>query len=243
MDFNPPGAMSATGWRLFNNEYKELAPVRYWIKHDFKELFVWPVKRKLSDAKWWVIYRTTERYHRLDTGLEPGYHEIDTVMLNVNFNILKNFVEVETASRMYWSNERKSITWCERHMPFYRVFYPFRRPDLGIQQLDWAATLDDPSLPPNDRSDKQAQDAREMKILYKWWVEDRPNRKEYKLASYDEQNLGILGCFDDEFNADAEDYKAHIVSMDEQDKKRKEWEEEDQKMLIRLINIRSSMWT
>jgi hypothetical protein len=243
MDFNPPGALSATGWRLFNKEYKEVAPIRYWLTNDFKKIFVYPIKRNASAIKWWILYRTTERYHVVETGLKPGYHEVDTLMLNVNFNILKNFVETELAHRSYWSSEKNNSTWCEKHMPFYRVFFPFRRPDLGLQHLDWASTLDDPSIPPHERSVTQAQDAREIKILYKWWVEDRPNRKKYEHIDYDEQGLGLLGFFDDEFDKNATDYKAHIAAMEEENEKRKEWEEEDQEMLIRLINIRSSLWT
>ncbi|MCX8169573.1 MAG: hypothetical protein N3D72_00615, partial [Candidatus Methanomethyliaceae archaeon] len=185
MGYNPPGALTSKGWRLFKNEFKERAPIRYWLTHDFKYGYIMPIKWKINRATDWIRYRTTRRYHIVDTGLVPGYYDNDSIILHVNFNILKDFVEVEQAWHHYcWSGLYKNAGFYERHMPFYRLFFPFRRPDLGIQHLEWAATLDDPSLPPHERCDHQAVAAREILALYRWWTIERPNRKEIEYVEY-----------------------------------------------------------
>jgi hypothetical protein len=245
MKYDPPGSMTTKGWRLFENEYKEKAPIRYWFMHDLKYGCMMPFKWKYEKVHDWIRYRTYDRYHIVDTGLEPGYHDVTNQMLHVNFNLLKEFVECEQAwSRYLWSGEyEETASWLEKHMPFYRRFVPFRRPDLGIAHFEWAATLDDPSLPPHERCDHQAVAAREILALYKWWVIDRPARKEIEYTSYDHQGMGMLGCFDDDFDETAEDYQAHRASMDAASKQEEDWEKEDEEMLIRLIKIRKSLWT
>jgi hypothetical protein len=51
--------------------------------------------RRLLDAKYWVAYRTWDRYHIVDTGLEPRYYDIDEVMFHACFALLGRFVELE----------------------------------------------------------------------------------------------------------------------------------------------------
>ncbi len=242
--YNPPGALSSKGWRLFKLEFKDRAPVRYYFHYNFKQTFLYPIMWKYKDIRYWLAYRTTQRYHILNTGLTPGYCEIETKMLHVNFNMLKDFVEVEQAwSKYVWSGESDNASWCEKHMPFYRFVFPFRRPDLGVRHFEWAATLDDPSIPASDRSEYQARDAREVLALYQWWVDIRPNRKPIEHVSYSEQGMGTLGCLDDDFDANAEDYKAHVASMHESHKQEEDWDIEDGDMLIRLMKIRKGLWT
>jgi len=245
MRYDPPGSMTSKGWRLFNKEYQEQAPVRYWFAHTFKYAVLMPVKWKYEKVHDWVRYRTYDKYHIVDTGLTPSYYDPCTVMLHVNFNILKEFVEVEQAwSKYLWSGDYKEhASWCEKHMPFYRRVFPFRSPEHGVKHFEWAATLDDPNLPPHERCDHQAVAAREILVLYKWWVEDRPARKEIEHVPYNKQGMGMLGCFDDDFNQEAEDYKAHVTSMEAASNQEEEWEKEDEAMLIRLMKIRKSLWT
>ena len=245
MNYSPPGSMSSKGWRLFDKEFKERAPIRYWLKSGLIRRIINPIRWRYNGISDWFRYRTTHKYHIIDTGLVPGYYEIDTLMLHGNFNMLKDFVEVSQARhRYYWSDDyRDNSSWCEKHMPFYSVFYPFRRPDLGIAYLDWASTLDDPSLPPYEQSPSQAVEAREIKSLYLWWVKDRPARKEIEHVHYDNQGLGWLSSLDEDFDRDAEDYKAHVENMVQRDKQAADWEAEDQDMLIRLMKIRKGLWT
>lgn len=242
LKYSPPGSLTSKGWRLFEQEFEQVAPIRYWIKNKIRKTHV--IGRRLSDIKYWFLYRTTHKYHIIDSGLPPGYHSIDNLMLNANFNMLKDFVEVETAHRMTWIEEEKiKMSWYEKHMPFYYTFFPFRRPDLGIKHLDWAATLDSPTLPPYERSDLQAQHAREIKALYIWWIETRPNRKGVEITHYDDQGLGMLSCLDDDFDENAPDYVAHRESMKKGSEQEEEWKNEDTEYLIRLVKIRDGLWT
>jgi len=244
MHYDPPGSMTSKGWRLFDEEYKRVAPIRHWISKDLRHAVVYPIKWKYQAITNWIRYRTYDRYHVLKTGLEPGYYEVEKLMLHVNFNMLKDFVEDELAwSRYLWTERDETATWCEKHMPFYYFFKPFRRPDLGIKHLEWASTLDDPNLPPHERCDHQAVAAREMLILYKWWVEGRPSRKEEAIPEYDHQGMGIMGCLDDDFDQNAPDFIAHREAMDRNSNLEETWSNEDEEMLIRLMKVRRQMWT
>lgn len=240
MAYEPPGALSAKDWRLFNEEFKQQAPIRWYIDHQLRRDYIWPIKHKIERIMQWIRYRTIDRYHIIRTGLLPGYNEFDTVMLHTNFTMLVDFVEVEQAYRCRnWEDK----SFLEKHMPFYYVFKPFRRPDLGIAHNEWAATLDDPSLPLHERAVHQAETARETLALYIWWTKTRPSRYVKTDPMYSDQGLGIFGALDDDFDESAEDYVAYRKHMDDAEKVDAVWEDEDTAMLTRLIKIRRSLWT
>ena len=238
MRYNPPGALSGRGWKLFDDEFKSVAPIRHWLDHDFKRLFVYPIKWKYEELSSWMRYRTFDRYHFVDTGLAPGYHETDYRMLHVNFNMLKEFVEVQQARREYWSGDSKK-TWCELHMPFYELVYPFRRPELGLQHLEWATTLDDPSLPLHEQSPDQAKYAREVIFLYKWWTSTRPGRVEVVVRH---MKGDLHDIFDPKFR-NTKEYKAYRADLNKSFRQEEKWHAEDTAMLIRLMKIRRGLWT
>jgi hypothetical protein len=240
MNYSPPGALDSHGWSLFNEEYKENAPIRYWIMHDLRYGAIMPVKWKYQDLMCWIRYRTTERNHVVNTGLKPGYHSADTQLLHVSFNILKDFVEVELAWRERWS-DKSTHTLAEKYLPFYFVFFPFREPNLGIQSLEWQATLDDPNLPPYEQSVEQAVNAREILALYRWWLA-RDKRPEAKYPEYDKQGLGEMACLHPDFDTSAPDYVAHQKATEDRQKQDEEWQNEDTQMLIRLAKVRQSLW-
>lgn len=242
MDYDPPGALSSKGWRLFNKEFQEKAPVRFWLRKSLRHNFLYPISRTNQRIYSWFSYRLFNRYHRIDTGLKPGYYELDTRILHVNFNLLKDFVECELAwTKVLHSEDER---WYMR-LRVIRMFQRsrFRKPDLGLEYLEWASKLDDPNLPPFERSDGQAIAAREIAILYDWWINKRPSRKRIKIPHYTDQGLGDLSVLDEDFDKDAEDYKQSKDAMDAQAKLDIEWDEEDNEMLIRLIKIRHDLWT
>jgi hypothetical protein len=246
MRYNPPGALSSGGWRLFEKEYKEKAPIRHWIAKDLRRKIVLPIKWKFTHVADWVRFRTYDRYHVLKTGLRPGYFGAQHQMLHVNFNLLKDFVEIEQSWHNYICDEetRFKMTWFEKHMPFYFVLFPFHNPSLGVAHLEWAATLDDPALPPHEQSPNQAVSAREILALYTWWVRDRPARKELVAPAYSNQGLDdVMACFDEDFDRDAEDFVAHQSAMEDARTQSDQWDLEDDEMLIRLIKVRKELWT
>lgn len=235
MDYNPPPAFSSKGWRLFDKEYKEKAPIRYFFSKDFPRKILWPIANRYKDIKYWVKYRTTSKYHIIKTGLKPNYYAIDTIMLNVNFNLLKDFVEVEQAWQNYsFSDDYKKISWWEKRN--------WRSPKHGIAHFEWASKLDDPALPPFQRSDYQAVAAREILELYRWWVNIRPNRVPIDPGTYNRQGLD-MSMLDADFDDKAPDFIEYRKKLDELNKQEDEWAEEDTSMLVRLMKIRGSIWT
>ena len=80
--------------------------------------------------------------------------------------------------------------------------------------------------------------------LYKWWKEERPNRHDplddvvkppdEEYATSDEGYMIF---------PDREKYPDYYVALDESFELEKEWHEEDQRNLHRLIEIRPFLWT
>lgn len=244
LEYNPPGALSTRGWRLFKKEFKEKAPIRYWFRHTFRYKVYLPIFWKYKAIRDWIRFRTYDRYHVVNTGLPPGYYGAEHRMFHASFEILKEFVEVELAWHSYvWSEERKNISFLEKYVPFYRIFKPFRSKEWGLKHLDWAATLDDPKLPPHERCDHQAVSAREIRELYLWWVDIYPERKTLPIPDYDNQGMGTLGCLDEDFDPDAEDYKNFREIMVHNNNLEESWREEDTAMLVRLVKVRGHLWT
>ena len=238
MSFNPPGALSSQGWDSFYREFKEKAPIRYWFKNSFQRGFIYPIKWKITRASDWIAYRTYRRYHIVDTGLKPGYHDVVETMLHVNFNLLKDFVECELAwTRFRWEEE---AGW--RNTRFMRILKRafFRDPELGLEYLLWASTLDSPHLPPSQRCDHQAIAARETHYLYDWWVNRRPARKDLPLPVIKRNSAGL---FDMDFDRKSPEYKEYVDVLDQQNKLEEKWIEEDNQMLVRLVKIRTALWT
>jgi hypothetical protein len=247
LNYSPPGALSSKGWRLFKTEFKERAPIRYWFSNTAYRKYVLPVKWKYEAVYNWIRYRTRDRYHKLDIGLPPNYYSVETQMMHVNFNLLKDFVECELAWHTYaWSDEAKFAGWWHR-IPFYSYFKqwfrPFRSREWAFRYFEWASKLDDPSLPPTQRCDHQAIAAREICALYIWWVDTVPSRKLHELPTFSDQGLGDMSILDSDFDKNEEDYKEYEKINELNRALEKEWEKEDEEMLIRLVKVRKELWT
>ena len=155
--FSPPGALTFSGWDSFNAEFKQKAPVRYWFNHDLLRKFR-QLRRAASDAVHWVRYRTTDRYHVVQTGLQPGYAEIDRRILHANFSLLKDYVEIELALFYHMLHDTKGHT-------------RGRDPEAG------AAYLRD-KVGNNEHYD-------DILDLYTWWTVTRPARAEIHIPEFD----------------------------------------------------------
>lgn len=243
MAYQPPYALSSQAWASFRKEFKQKAPIRYWIHHDFRKKVKLPIKWKYEKISDWMRYRTLNRNHILDTGLAPGYYDVDTKMFHVNFNLLKDFVEIEVAWKylMWHEDAQKEFKnyWMYRHVPFVHRW--FRSPELGLKHLEWESTLDDPSLPPMERSEAQAVNAREIIALYTWWTKDHSTRVEIDFAPLprgsDEDDI-FHG-----FDRSSDEYKEFTKSCEAREAQAEGWEKEDEEMLLRLIKIRKCLWT
>jgi hypothetical protein len=58
---------------------------------------VWNMGHKINNLLWNFKYRFVKqhRYNIIDTGLEPGYYDIDTIMLHGMFSLLTRYVDHE----------------------------------------------------------------------------------------------------------------------------------------------------
>lgn len=94
------------GWPVFDEGCPKLV------------LASWFVYRKYKEAKYWLLYRYHPRYkfHKVDTGLVPGYYDVDERMLHACMRLLDEHVE-EAKDREevdpdalsvydWWHNER-----------------------------------------------------------------------------------------------------------------------------------------
>lgn len=235
MGYSPPFAMTFKGWKYFDKEFRERAPIRYYFDRTFKYKYIYPISRKYNVIKDWIRYRIYDRYHIMKTGELPGYAEVDHQILHVNFNALKNFVEVEQA----WSSYLHNINSDFKPNFWQRLaLREWRHPDLGIKYFEWASTLDDPALPPHEQSVSQAIAAREILVLYNWWMKDRPSRIEIPI--YKSPNTV------DEDSMWTDDSPEELIirnkNYTDRDDQHEKWENEDTDMLCRLMKIRKSLW-
>lgn len=241
MRFDPPEALSWDGWEDFDADFKKQAPIRYFLVKVF-----WAGIRKrayrLTGIHRWVLHRTVRRFHVVDTGLEPGYYDKDTLILHGAFSILVDYVEQEVAwMEVIFDKEamKKELGW-RYYLP--RLFRPeYRNREAGLKHLDWEATLDSEDLHPNEQSPDQAKRARELKALYLWWTEERPKREELEYPLDDTIGLDSLSQKWKKANPDKDEAiskwarNSHIQE--------EAWAQEDTMMLIKLIKLRRGMWT
>jgi hypothetical protein len=257
-----PAAATVREWREWRNKASREQPVAYWLNETASNWIRRRVRRAIdpfNNARYYFRCRFMDRYHVVPTGLESGrYHDCDERILHGMFTLLVDFVEVEKAwMNVVFSREKRAKY---RH-PWWSLgwtrFKSFRDPAAGLDHLRWEAMLDDPKLSEYERSDEQARQARELLALYDWWKNIRPQRKDPNDASgwsefCDRQHaarrekygkdLDPLDFLDHEDDTEEEQAESLRIIYESQRIER-EYETEDQDMLIRLIKIRKGMWT
>ena len=224
----PNVARSAEDWNDFRKFHKKHNPFRYFINNDFESVFIWPWSMPLQRAKEWVQYRTTRRYHVVNTGMEPGYADLTEKLLHVNFNMLKDFVEKEKGSM--WQYHEASSKYDKQP---------------GVSYLIWEIGLD----ADNSINNQQSANALEQYELYNWWTNIRPFRvdsfetPEHKAYWKLRDEIYGSDCFFCEDKDTPELKKAQKAAYELSDTLDKQYSKEDEDNLIRLMKIRQSLWT
>ena len=120
----------------------------------------------IKDKYWWLRWRTCDKYHVVNTGLEPGYYDKDFQMQCAMMSLLEDYVE----------KELPAISCDKYNTP----------QEAGIAHLDWEIGLQD--------SPSQAEAAKEVKQIYLWWKEhkERIYEDDYELPSVDEELTEML---------------------------------------------------
>lgn len=221
-------------WREWEQSAKAAHPFRFWlVEEGFEKIqnFInYPID-KLYDLKYYILNRFVTKAHTLQSKLKKGdYHEFDERILHCLFDELVNFVEIEKAwMNVVWSDENKT----KYKVPGWAVG-PFRTrtwrcPQAGIDYLLWE--ISDPNC-----AGHQADTAKATLELYNWWTLERPNRPDPMDVSGWSEHCDKRHVFDDA----SDDGMKMIYHMDELER---QYDKEDEEMLIKLIKIRKGLWT
>lgn len=169
---------------------------------------------KITNFLYALKYRFIDRWYLVDSGLDKyEFHERDDLMLHANFTILKDFVEKDLS--LY-------VLSCKGIVLPFRYTIGYRNSRDGLEQITymleecckdhWSSTL--------------IEKYEELYALYDWWINKRPTRVDPYEVSYSD--------LDSKENYDA--YISRAVILENT------YNDEDQSMLIRLINIRKYLW-
>lgn len=254
-------AATSDGWHDWEEEAKAKHPIRYWIAEEaldaIQNFIHWPTD-KLYSIKYYINNRWVTKTHALTAhprDIKPGqWQDVGYRFLPCLFNELVDFVEIETAwSHIAWSNKEEKAKY---NAPFWATGWfrwrTWRCPQAGIDHLNWAMNLTNVEFLADDKKHEavptqQAIAAREIKELYIWWTETYRNRPDPHDASgwseYCEMkrdlNDGRLFGSKDTPELKKKSNQAHKLLK----KIEKQYADEDEKMMIRLIKIRESLWT
>ena len=255
-----PQVATGDDWITWRRTAKQQYPFRYWLAEeglDYVQDFVtWPV-RKLYDIKYYINNRWVTRTHQLPAhhrDIRPGtWCDVGNRFLPCLFNELVDFVEVELA---WWH-----IAWAGREdrakygAPFWATGWfrwrTWRSAQAGLDNLAWQMTLTNADFLAENQKHLaeptlQAINAKEILELYRWWTEQRPLRVDPMEASgwsdycdrkreKHQEDWLFAGLGDDSEDTTHMHNKMHELE--------KQYEDEDEAMMIRLIKIRQSLWT
>lgn len=253
---NKPPVASGDEWVKWKNQVKRSHPVRYWIAEKaldaIQDTINWPVD-KLYEIKYYITNRWIDQSHALvahPKHIKPGqWMDLDNRIIYCLFDELVDFVEIEKAYSNYrWQEEKlKQLKWWQGGRWRTRTW---RSAQAGIEYLKWEMTLTDEDWLDDDKKHEaqpthQANAAKEILELYKWWTEVYPNRPDPMEASgwtdycagMRERGLHLLQKDPDEKKYNTDSMHKKMREMEEQ------YQEEDTQMLIRLIKLRGSLWS
>jgi hypothetical protein len=239
-----PKSATSKGWREWTTYNTTNHPIAYWIADtglDYLQNVVYWPSDKFDDFRAFVRARFIRRRHLIKTGLpRTGYLSPDEKMLHGMFAVLVEFVETEVAyDEVAWGGHKgKNVPWwIHSRLTHWPVL---RSRELGMKRLEWEATLDGPEV--EDKSIRQAVNARETIALYTWWKDVRPFRIE----------PGVLSGYDALLeNWDGELFDDVLERTRPSRKEARELEQvivqqylaEDTAMMTRLIKLRTELWT
>lgn len=174
----------------------------------------------------YVRNRFVDKLHVLQTGLNPGqYYDYEDRLLHGMFNSFVQFIEEDlTLETLKWE---LTLT----------------------QDFEWLPEEEAKQHPDYGKPSSQADKAREQLELYTWWKEIRPKRIDPCEASgykaWSDSNTKKEDTFWAAFADDETESRADIRKKlaDKWREIERQYEQEDEEMMIRLVRIRRSCWT
>jgi hypothetical protein len=248
-------------WNDWETTAKAAHPIRWWIAEeglDYLQRIVYYIPDKLNDIRYYINNRWVSHSHALTAhprDIQPGnWSDVGNRFLPCMFNELVDFVEIEQAwHHCMWSDDAKTkfdVPWWRSGWLRWRTW---RNAEAGLEYLRWAETLTNAEFLDEDKKHEavptyQATAAKEIIELYTWWTVTYRNRPDpYEASGWTAAceasriaNGGRLS-----FSADKDPVlkkasdKAHKLLQ----KIEKQYADEEEAMMIRLIKIRESLWT
>lgn len=255
-----PSAETSNGWVLWEKAARARAPFAHWLVHtglsNAQRFLTYPWT-KLTDCKYYIRNRYITKSHAIVTSLRRGqYHSVDELILHGLFTLLVDFIEIEKAHmHVAWGDEHAKAQY---EYPWWRRWnllrwQEWRMPIAGIAYLEWEAALVwkkdewvDNESPMIGQPTGQASAAQEQLVLYNWWINVRPNRPDPYDAS------GWTAHCDAKYRKDdilvlldgVEDEPAKTTkALDSLHDLEKQYDDEDEEMMTRLMKIRQHLWT
>jgi hypothetical protein len=249
-------------WAEWEKAAKAKYPIRWWIAEEGLDKIqdVWCyIPERINDARYYINNRFVTRTHSLTAhprDIAPGdWCDVGNRFLPCLFNELVDFVEVEQAwHHVLWDEEarkRYETPWWRSGWLRWRTW---RCPDAGIEHLIWASGLKvDEGMGVTKDSESygkltgQAEAAKEILELYRWWKEIYPKRPDPHDASgwtaYCEMRRAKGYHLLDMEDKTPEEAEMCRTALDKSHDLEAQYEKEDEEMMIRLIKIRQSLWT
>jgi hypothetical protein len=262
-----PHAETSEGWAAWNKLAKKSYPFRYWLAEEGLDIIqnaIMFVPDKIYSVKYYINNRFVTRTHQLTAhprDIKPGqWQDVGNRFLPCLFNELVDFVEIELAWwHVAWDQDaRKKFVAPWWAWGWFR-WRTWRNPECGLANLEWQRKLisdEGYGLTPEDekfgKPTQQAIQAQEILDLYTWWTVERPKRVDPHEASgwsaycdekrnEKDEDGESLGLFRDEKTPEQRERVSKM--LDECSKLEKQYEDEDEEMMIRLIKVRHGLWT
>jgi len=257
-----PQAASSEGWDEWNKSAKAAHPFRFWLADDgldaLQKTIFFPAD-KLYDIKYYINNRWVTRTNSLTAharDIKPGeWQDVGHRLLPCIFNGLVDYVEIELAwFHVVWDDAARK----KFDSPWYATGWfrwrTWRSRAAGLANLEWQCNLTmkedmgvNPDHPEYGKPTSQSISAKEIMDLYYWWTETHRNRPDaYKASGWSDycEKSRIANDGKLNFSEKSDDLKKMCTeTLDALHKIEKQYEDEDEEMLIRLIKIRSSLWT
>ena len=218
-----PYAATTQEWNDWAEYNKSNFPNMYWITEtgfDLIQDIVYFPYDVFVNFIYWIKSRYIDQHHIIRTNLTPGqYHNTNERIVHGLFNTIVEFVEIEKANKHNVVNKLHN-----------RPIITDKR-SAGLAYLDWEISLSDELV--------QAESAQKIKDIY-LWIKDSRNKRvcSATLSGFDEY---VTTHKYPDINADENDILTDMLNdCDIIDNKR---HQEDNKMLMRIINIRDELWT
>lgn len=213
-----------------------------------QKLILNDIVHKFYRIKSWIAHRTYDKYHVVHLGTKPGFSDSREMLLYANFAVLTHFVENELAKMEIG------------HRRFKKISYKgLSNRELGLSYLElWLNMSPELSRDGEDLNEGHRNFAKEVRELYLWWKDVRPDRVDINLIQIEElikqvnndgrkwyKFVGIEGSkfltMEDELTESERELRKELRQNSFE--LEQYWDKEDQEMLHRLIDIRFFLWT